>query len=415
MEPLDYLERFLYRVSGAQATVEAPRCLREHSGLSECDLCVKSCPVQSIDLRGGVHVLSHCTGCGVCLAVCPVSAFDLSGAAPGQLLSRAASVLRRGGSLSITCERSADVASADLVLPCLAGLDETVVLGVLALGAQKLSLTRGPCGACPYTEAVPRYRRTLDRMRRWSRAIPGAAERIVEVGEGEESPEKSQASKTVGPDRRAFFAWVRSEGMQLMASVLDDFSEGLHGRRSVEGVPLPLRNRLLPHILKKLGVGEDEIPYDPEGPCAELLLDEIKCNGCEACVRICPTKAIVRGEDEEVFRLTLEVNRCVNCALCLDACIPNALTYRQGLSLSAVMGKPKVLVEKPYRRCGRCEARFLWSEGVESEGFCSTCHFLADLERSPTIPGPDGAGGAAPDVSQREKEQDVEAGQDADM
>ena len=187
--------------------------------------------------------------------------------------------------------------------------------------------------------------------------------------------------------------------MQLIASLLDDFSEGLHGRRSVEGVSLPLRNRLLPHVLKKLGVGEEEIPYDPEGPCTELLLDEVKCNGCEACVRICPTKAIVRGDDEEVFRLTLEVSRCVNCALCLDACIPNALTYRQGLSLRAVAsGKPKVLVEKPYRRCSRCEARFLWSEGVESGGLCSPCHFLADLERSPTIP--DGAGGAAAEIPQ---------------
>lgn len=403
-EPLDYLERFLYRVSGAQATVETARCLREHSGLSECDLCVKNCPVQSIDLRGGVHVLSHCTGCGVCVAVCPVSAFDLNGAAAGQLLSQAASILRRGRSLFFTCERSADVASADLVLPCLARLDETVVLGALALGAQKLSLTRGPCGACPYTEAMPRYRRTLDRMRRWSRALPRAAE-IAEVGEGEESRERRQGSKAGGPDRRAFFAWVRSEGMQLMASVLDDFSEGLHGRRSAEGVSLPLRNRLLPHVLKKLGVGEEEIPYDPEGPWAELLLDEVKCNGGEACVRICPTKAIVRGEGAEVFRLSLQVSRCVNCALCLDACIPNALTYRQGLSLRAVaMAKPTVLVEKPYRRCSRCEARFLWSEGVESGELCSACHFLADLERSPTIP--DGAGGAAAEIPQWEKERD---------
>ncbi|MFQ5802203.1 MAG: 4Fe-4S binding protein [Candidatus Methylomirabilales bacterium] len=387
MEPMDYLERFIHRVSGVQATVDTPRCLREHSGLSDCHLCVKSCPVESIDLGGGVHVLSHCTGCGICLTVCPVSAFDLSGARAGQLLSQLASLLRESQDLLVSCERSADAGSADLIVPCLARMDETLLVGALALGARKLYLTRGPCQDCPYPEAIPRYRRMLARVRTWDRVLPGSSERIVEVGEGEEAREKQKRSRARGPDRRAFFTWVRSEGVQLMASFFDDFSQGFQGKGSMGGRSLPLRNQLLPQFLKKLKVRQGEVPHDPEGPFADLLLDEVKCNACEACFQICPTRAIQREGGEEAFRLTLDASRCVNCSLCLDACVPNALTYRQGLSLYVVAsGEPQVLVENAYRSCVRCEVRFLSNAESASQDLCSACHYLDGLESSGAIP-----------------------------
>ncbi len=126
------------------------------------------------------------------------------------------------------------------------------------------------------------------------------------------------------------------------------------------------------------------MPYDPEGPFAELLVDEVKCNACEACVQICPTGAIQREGGEETFRLMLDASRCLNCALCLDACIPNALTYRQGLSLDRVASRePQVLIEKEYRCCTRCETRFLSSEGGETQDRCPTCQYLADLHCYP--------------------------------
>lgn len=383
MERLERFAHLLHRVGGAQATVEASRCLRQHSGLSDCHLCVKSCPVQSIDLTGGVHVLTHCTGCGVCLTVCPVSAFDLTGATAGQFLSQVASLLREHPSPLIACERSADAASADVIVPCMGRLDETLVLGPLALGAELLYLTRGPCENCPYQDAMPRYRRMLGRVRSWGGALPGSSARIVETEEG--TRQKPTPSREAGPGRRAFFTWVRSEGMQLMSSFLDDFTQGFRGRHAARGGSLPLRNRLLPRFLKKLGAGEREVPYDPEAPFAELLIDEVKCNACEACVQVCPTDAIERAGGEEAFRLTMDASRCINCALCLDACIPNALTFRQSLSLKRVAWRePQVLVEKAYGHCGRCERRFLVEGDAESQDLCPTCLFLGETERSET-------------------------------
>jgi ferredoxin len=161
----------------------------------------------------------------------------------------------------------------------------------------------------------------------------------------------------------------------------------------MRGVSLPLRNQILPQFLKKLKVQQGEVPYDPEGPFADLLLDEVKCNACEACFQICPTRAIQREGGEEAFRLTMEASRCVNCSLCLDACVPNALTYRQGLSLKVVASRePQVLVEMAYRDCVRCEVRFLSSGKVDSEDLCSACCYLAGLESTSAIPHEGGEG-----------------------
>ena len=396
-EPLDYLERFIHRVSGDRATVETSRCLREHSGLSDCHICVKSCPVDSISLSRGVHVLDHCTGCGVCLAVCPVSAFDLNGTGAGEILSQTVSLLEESPSLFITCERSESTQAADIVLPCLARLDETVALGALALGARTLHLTQGPCQACPYPEAMPRYHRMLERIRGWSRVLPGTAERIVEEGEGGEDGKKEKRFKVVGPDRRAFFGWFGREGVRLAATFLDDFSQGFQGRRGKGAMSLPLRNRLLPNFLKNLGVQHGEVSYDPEGPFAEIILDEVKCNGCEACVQICPTGAIQRTGGEEFFRLTFDASRCINCTLCLDACIPNALTYRQGLSLNLVaMSETQALLEKEYGHCSRCDVRFL-AEETGSRDLCPGCDFLVGMESSSATPEEEGGISSRPE------------------
>lgn len=46
-----------------------------------------------------------------------------------------------------------------------------------------------------------------------------------------------------------------------------------------------------------------------------------KCCGCEICVDVCPTKAIVMKEDEEGFKyLSIDNDKCINCGKCLKIC-----------------------------------------------------------------------------------------------
>ncbi len=58
--------------------------------------------------------------------------------------------------------------------------------------------------------------------------------------------------------------------------------------------------------------------------------EKSQCSACEACVQICPTKAIVMREDEEKFRYpVVDHEKCIQCGMCEKVCPyeNNALAY----------------------------------------------------------------------------------------
>jgi NADH:ubiquinone oxidoreductase subunit F (NADH-binding)/(2Fe-2S) ferredoxin/Pyruvate/2-oxoacid:ferredoxin oxidoreductase delta subunit len=65
----------------------------------------------------------------------------------------------------------------------------------------------------------------------------------------------------------------------------------------------------------------------PAGLCRELTQYEIvpePCDGCHACVHVCPTEAIVGGV-KEVHVIIQE--KCLSCGSCFDACNRDAIRY----------------------------------------------------------------------------------------
>jgi len=63
----------------------------------------------------------------------------------------------------------------------------------------------------------------------------------------------------------------------------------------------------------------------PAGVCKSLVTYKItdKCIGCDACVKVCPQKAI-SGEKKK--KHIIDQNKCIKCSACLDACKFNAIT-----------------------------------------------------------------------------------------
>ena len=59
------------------------------------------------------------------------------------------------------------------------------------------------------------------------------------------------------------------------------------------------------------------------------VVEESKCNGCQACVQRCPFEAVTMKPgatpDEQISSVNPE--RCKGCGLCILTCKPNALTY----------------------------------------------------------------------------------------
>ncbi|MGB0832870.1 MAG: 4Fe-4S binding protein [Candidatus Thalassarchaeaceae archaeon] len=57
-------------------------------------------------------------------------------------------------------------------------------------------------------------------------------------------------------------------------------------------------------------------------PGHALILDEIKCYGCGACIAICPID-VIRMSPPIV---SIDENSCTHCNLCLPACPVHALS-----------------------------------------------------------------------------------------
>jgi len=84
-------------------------------------------------------------------------------------------------------------------------------------------------------------------------------------------------------------------------------------------------------IAHRLKRGCETMAY-PKGPTpalpyrhgGALKVDASKCaDGCDACVPVCPTKAIARPDGKSV---ALNLGRCIFCAACVEICPQKAIT-----------------------------------------------------------------------------------------
>lgn len=386
MVSFDLLEHLAERFEQPPATVNAAACTREMTFLSRCERCVQACPHAAIDLTRAVKVLPACTGCGACLTVCPTDAYSLPESNLGETLAQVERAARATGSALLTCARSRVTGQADAVLPCLARAEETLLLGALAAGAREVTLVRGRCEGCENAPAMPRLERTVARLQGWAGALPATAGLRL-VSEGEAPPRPRQRAEVRG-ERRAFFAWMRREGLQVAASVVDEVAAGWRGRpaASPRGTLSPER-RLLLGLLRRLPEGEGSLPYDPEGPFAELTVDLDACDGSATCVRVCPTEALKQPEDPEGFTLTFQASRCVNCGLCVERCEPKAIRFAPLIPVASLRkGTVRVAVRKATAHCTSCGVPFVPSKAA-ADGRCKYCG-IPDLFPSVAAAGP---------------------------
>lgn len=394
MVSFDFLQHLADRFEQPPATVDAAACTREMTFLSRCQRCVEACPHEAIDLTGAVKVLPACTGCGACLTVCPTDAYRLPESSLGDILAQVERAARAAGSAVVTCVKSRAAREADAVLPCLARADETLLLGAFAAGAREVTLVRGPCEGCENAPAMPRLERTVARLQGWAGALPatGGLRLIPE----EEAPTRQRRQAEVEAERRAFFAWMRREGLQVAAKVADEVAEGWSGLRapSPRG-SLSSERRLLLGLLRRLPEAHGDLPYDPEGPFADLAVDLDACDGSATCVRVCPTEALKQPEHPDGFTLTFQASRCVNCGLCVEHCGQKALAFAPTVPVAALrQGTVRVAVRKATAHCASCGLPFIPSRATAGSGRCKYCGMpdlfpavsVADPEVNPTEP-----------------------------
>jgi len=134
----------------------------------------------------------------------------------------------------------------------------------------------------------------------------------------------------------------------------------------IPGCP-PRPQAALYAITKVLGVEEFKAESDlwkvPEVFRGKLSIDEDKCIGCSACVRICPSAAIDLEEEEERRIFKFWYSKCVGCGLCRDICPPEAITMTEDYRLATEdRHKAYSAVTKIVQRCAGCGREYLPSQ-----------------------------------------------------
>lgn len=109
------------------------------------------------------------------------------------------------------------------------------------------------------------------------------------------------------------------------------------------------------------GTPLDHVDYAPS-------IDVARCNGCDACVRVCADDALSLDRSEVQPYYRIDASRCSGCRLCMDVCDRDAITFHQ--ERKAVVRR----IELAEGVCTACGARFHEpARGSTVEGKCRIC------------------------------------------
>jgi Ni,Fe-hydrogenase III small subunit/NAD-dependent dihydropyrimidine dehydrogenase PreA subunit len=89
----------------------------------------------------------------------------------------------------------------------------------------------------------------------------------------------------------------------------------------------------LRHGCQTLSFPDGPAPALPDRHGGALRVDAAKCDAdCNACVPVCPTKAITRDPGKPV---ALDLGKCIFCAACVEACPTGAITKTNDYRMAA--------------------------------------------------------------------------------
>ena len=278
--------------------ISEAHCVHALIEQASCQACVQVCPQQAWQLDDDSLGLDteRCDGCGLCSAVCPQQAIQPS----------YTPVLRHWqGRLSAWCAcEKTEINPGPHRIPCLYALSLQTLLKLYRQGCSQFFMSCGDCKSCS-RGAAPAINERLEPL---NQALLQRGYRTIELCEL--TPERWQAlyaqtsdyQNPVHLSRRQFLR--RSIGQATEAGMQQ---AGLSDESCSSN---------LGELLPKGSVGGD-LPYVP-------ILDESRCNGCDACIKLCPHDVIQYQDD--CYQIKAE--RCSGCQICVDVCDQSALTIQ---------------------------------------------------------------------------------------
>lgn len=323
------------------------RCSVVRNRHSSCTKCSDVCPVHAVKAVKNVLSLDNkaCVACGACTTVCPAEALvSLQPSDEDLAKTVAVCVKNTGGTAIFACSRIASKHKGDPRLfaevPCLARIEESILLGLVASGIESIVLVDGTCATCKFHINDAAINATLDSANSLI-AAQGLNVCVTRTSEFPEAVLLRDRQSLLGKSRRDFFTSARTHvataaGKTVETMVLKNFNTdgpSLVERLKVsDSGTLPqfssVRHMRVLDAMDSLGTSK--VPEIDTRLFGSVSIDETVCSSCGMCAVFCPTGALRKSdiEPEEGKGVYLEFSAadCVQCNLCADACLKSCLT-----------------------------------------------------------------------------------------
>lgn len=256
------------------------------------------------------------------------------------------------------CTRATQAARIDgervAVLPCLAWVDEALLVHAAYAGASRVVLLAAPCGTCEHAravEALPHIAAEAQRiLDTWN--IPCEVVYAEQGAEGLAAPLDTDAAGELS--RRNLFTQARAAVAEAATEAAKTQLDAFVGVRTEdiarEVEPDRRRWQLLDDLHAFSLPADDTIVPRALAPRVDIAVDS--CSGCALCAEFCPTNALRKVGKGAGGTTLLEFDAalCRDCSVCTDTCRYGAITCEETLTVGELFGlEPHTLVV-PKRR-----------------------------------------------------------------
>ena len=331
----------------SKAVFLAPdRCVVVRNRHASCCKCTDACPTDAVGAVDNVLALDpeRCVACGACTTVCPTEALIPLEPLDDDLASHVASAVAAAeGRAVFACARIASKRLGDPAkfaeVPCLARMEESVLLELAARGVDDILLVDGTCATCKFRATVP----GIDATVASANMLMAAQGSDICVKRASVFPDDmllEDQKSLLSASRRGFFTQAKSTALDAAEKTV----EVAFIKKDSAATPT-LRDRLrlsdagtLPqfnpvrrmHVLDAMdSLGASVVPEIDTRLFGSVQIDAEACSSCNMCAVFCPTGALaksdLRPEEGEGSFLEFSASDCVQCNLCADACLKQCL------------------------------------------------------------------------------------------
>ncbi|MET0108492.1 MAG: 4Fe-4S binding protein [Candidatus Thiodiazotropha sp.] len=321
------------------------RCVHTRVELASCSSCVDACPQRAWSLDDDALQLDTilCDGCGLCAPVCPEGAISFQ----YEILI---GEWKHGKIALCACEEVGFTRQKGII-PCVHLIGIHDILKLYRLGYSEWLVATGNCSECHRNSGETFFERA-------DRINPALSDDLnTTIGYRLLSGNKwlRISSILIADDaasklsRRGFLRGIIDGGIQAASAIFKLYEE--------EADEFPPPGELLPER-----GGPSIWPYVPQ-------IDAFKCNGCDACIRICPHGALIFTENSQQMFYRMEPQACTGCGICQDICNAQAISVMQWSQLDK---QDLILAPITCSCCGN-QAHMPVESGSRSQTHCRIC------------------------------------------